>query len=65
MTVNIDFQSARRLVCQYLTNQERKMASFGSMLPSRASSPEVHLVITDVVEHDFGWVFFWDSKEVC
>ena len=39
------------------------MSSFGSALPGYKSRPKHELVIVKELEYDFGWVFFWNTKE--
>ncbi len=59
----IDLTTARELMRTYLRRTEREMDAFGSALAANADRPRHHLVITDEQEHDFGWVFFYNTKE--
>lgn len=60
----ITIEEARRNVLEWLEVQERKMNSFGSALPGYATRRKHRLMINDVAteEHDFGWVFFWNTR---
>lgn len=59
----IDFSTAQKLVMERLAKMEREMHYFGSALPDYKDRPYVHLVVTNTTEHDFGWVFEYDTKE--
>ena len=59
----IDFDTAQKLVLERLAKMERNMHDFGSALPDREHTPKLHLVISKAVEYEFGWVFFYDTKE--
>lgn len=39
------------------------MNSFGSALPGHQDRPRHHLVIVEEREYEFGWAFFWNTKE--
>jgi hypothetical protein len=39
------------------------MNSFGSALPGYRDRPRHHLVIVEEREYEFGWAFFWNTKE--
>jgi hypothetical protein len=47
----------------YLRRAETRMNSFGSALPGHRDRPKHHLVIVDEREYEFGWAFFWNTKE--
>jgi hypothetical protein len=61
----ISADEARRIVVERLRANEEDMNAFGSALPGHASKPKVHLMIVEVTiqEHDFGWVFCYNSRE--
>jgi len=59
----IDSQTALQLVSEHLTKMERDMNDCRSALPDNENNPYLHLVIAGITEHDFGWVFFYDTKE--
>ena len=61
----IDKETARCSVQDHLAKQEVEVNSFGSALPGFADKPKLHLVILDehTQEHDFGWVFFYNTQE--
>jgi hypothetical protein len=63
MTGVITAQIAHQIVSEYLAKSERRMNEFGSALPEYNSRPHLHLAISQMVEHDFGWVIFYDTKE--
>jgi len=56
---------ATELVLKWLLNAEREMNAFGSALPGYSEKEHLHLVIveSETEEHDFGWVFYWTSRE--
>lgn len=55
--------NADEAVSGYLRMQEREMDLFGSALPENRDRPPHQLVVMDAQEHDFGWVYFYNSKE--
>jgi hypothetical protein len=55
-------ESADEAVAALLRSMEREMDLFGSALPENENRPPHHLVVTRVDEHDFGWVYFYNSK---
>jgi len=59
----IDFETAHRLVSAGLAERERRMNEFGSALPENKNKPYLHLAISEITEHDFGWVFCYSSSE--
>jgi Immunity protein 35 len=59
----IDFDTARQLVSEYLAKAEELMNAFGSELPDHKDNSRPHLVVTEVAEHDFGWLFAYNTKE--
>ena len=63
--MHIDHDKAREIVAQRLRKDEEEMNSFGSALPEFKNRSKVHLIILDdeTQEHEFGWVFFYDSRE--
>ena len=60
----MEIDSAIKLVNHYLRESENEMNSFGSGLPDYVN-PEIELQIitSSTQEHDFGWVFFYNSKK--
>ncbi|CAM3181735.1 YrhB domain-containing protein [Rariglobus hedericola] len=56
---------ANQLAVDWLGKAERDMNAFGSALPGHAEKAPTHLMILDALteEHDFGWVFYWTSRE--
>jgi hypothetical protein len=63
--MTMDFSAAHQLVIQRLDQMEVDMNEFGSALPGFESRKKHHLVIADHLtqEHDFGWVFFYNTEE--
>ena len=61
----MDYQAARDLVAARLARWEVEMNDFGSALPGFENRKIHHLVVVDALtqEHDFGWVFFYDTEE--
>ncbi|KRC23412.1 YrhB domain-containing protein [Acidovorax sp. Root217] len=55
--------TADEAVQAYLRRLEQAMDNFGSALPVNANRPPHQLAITSIDEHDFGWVYFYDSAE--
>jgi hypothetical protein len=39
------------------------MDAFGSALPENKNRPAHQLVVTETTEYDFGWVYFYNSRE--
>ena len=60
----MDINSAKKIVENQLREYEDKGNSFGSGLPGYVN-PEIELVIVDELtqEHEFGWVFCYNSKK--
>ena len=56
-------QSADEAAQARLREMEREMDLFGSALPENKDRPSHHLVITRTAEHEFGWVYFYNSRE--
>jgi Immunity protein 35 len=54
--------TADDLVALYLRKLEREMDLFGSALPENKGRSPHQLVVVDVQEHDFGWVYFYNAK---
>ena len=59
----IDLKTAHGLILAYLAKAERDMNGFGSALPGHKDKPHIHLVVSKVIEYDFGWVFCYNAKE--
>jgi hypothetical protein len=56
-------RSAEEAVLVYLRTLERETDNFGSALPENVGRPKCRLAIARVDEHDFGWVYFYNSAE--
>ena len=56
-------QSAADAVQAHLKTVEREMDLFGSALSENRGRPAHHLVIARVLEYEFGWVYFYNSRE--
>ena len=56
-------QTADDAVQTYLRTVEREMDLFGSALPENRNRPAHHLVVTQTLEYEFGWVYFYNSSE--
>ncbi len=54
---------ADEAISEYLRTLEREMDLFGSALPENRDRPRHRLAVIDVQESDFGWVYFYNSKE--
>ena len=59
----IDFQKAQRIIAERLVKMERDMNDFGSALPDHKDKPYLHLVVTETIEYEFGWVFVYNARE--
>lgn len=59
----IDLGTARERMVEFLRRAEGKSNSFGSGLPGYRERPKHHLVIAQEREYEFGWAFFWNTKE--
>lgn len=53
---------ADEVVSGYLRMQEREMDLLGSVLPENRDRLPHQLVVVDVQEYEFGWVYFFNSK---
>lgn len=58
-----DLTTARELVKDFLQGSGARMNSFGSALPGHQNRPKHDLVIVSERKYDFGWVFFWNTKQ--
>ena len=56
-------QSADDAVQARLREMEREMDLFGSALPENKDRPSHHLAVISSEEHEFGWVYFYSSRE--
>jgi hypothetical protein len=54
---------ADQLVAMYLDDHEIAAYDFGSPLPLHDDHHDQKLVVVRVDEHDFGWVYFYDSSK--
>jgi hypothetical protein len=59
----IDLATARERMMEFLRRAEARGNSFGSALPGYRERPKHHLVIVEEREYEFGWAFFWNTKE--
>lgn len=61
----ITAHDATEKVREWLVRTEHAMNSFGSALPGYSEKEHLHLIIVEsgTEEHDFGWVFYWTSRE--
>ena len=48
---------------ELLRRAEARSGSFGSGLPGHRERPKHHFVIVEEREYEFGWAFFWNTKE--
>jgi Immunity protein 35 len=55
-------QHADQVVAAYLDEHEIATFDFDSPLPRHEDHHDKKLVIVRVDEHDFGWVYFYDSS---
>lgn len=55
-------ESADREVSTYLRALEREMNEFGSALPENKNRPPHELTVTEVLEEELLWVYFYNSK---
>jgi hypothetical protein len=58
-----DYNSAEKVVLELLKETEREINEFGSALTGHSNQPRVRLIISEVIEQDFGWVFIYDTEE--
>ena len=58
-----DLTTARERVTEHLRQMETRKHSFASALPGHKDRPKHHLVVVSEREYDFGWVFFYNTKE--
>jgi len=60
----MDIDTAKLVVETCLKSSEDELNSYGSGLPDY-ENPNIELVILEDLtqEHDFGWVFFYNSKK--
>ena len=58
-----DYNSAEKAVTDLLAKTEKEINDEGSGLPGYANEPKFRLVISDVIEQDFGWVFVYETEE--
>ncbi len=56
-------QSADDAVQARLREMEREMDLFGSALPENKDRPSHHLAVISTEEHEFGWVYFYSTRE--
>jgi len=59
----IEFETAQRILVSHLATVGREMNLFGSALPNAKDRPYTHLVVSHVTEYEFGWMFFYNSRE--
>ena len=58
-----DHPTAREVVRSHLQKMETGMNSERKAMSGGVNRPPCQLVIVGEQEHDFGWVFFWNTKE--
>jgi Immunity protein 35 len=56
-------QHADHIVATYLEEHEIASYDFGSALPGHDDRHDQKLVIVRVDEHEFGWLYFYDSSK--
>ena len=56
-------QHADQLVATFLEEHEVAAYDFGSLLPRHEDHHDQKLVIVRVDEHEFGWLYFYDSSK--
>ncbi len=61
--MTITQQTADAAISARLRSMEQEMDLDGSALPANRDRPPHQLVVVGVEEHDFGWVYFYNSKE--
>lgn len=63
--MTITRKKAQEIVNCYLKKAEAAMNAFGSALPGYHEHPKYRLIILNdqTQEHDFGWVFFYNTRE--
>jgi hypothetical protein len=60
--VPITREHADQVVATYLDEHEIAAYDFDSPLPRHEDHHDQRLVVTRVDEHEFGWVYFYDSS---
>ncbi|WAC73739.1 YrhB domain-containing protein [Roseateles sp. SL47] len=61
--MSITQQTADATLSAHLRGMEQAMDQLGAALPENRDRPPHQLVVLKVEEHDFGWVYFYNSKE--
>lgn len=56
-------QHADQMVATYLDEHEIASYDFGSPLPRHDDRHDQELVVVRVDEHEFGWLYFYDSSK--
>ena len=59
----IEYREARASIIKHLKNMEREIEEFGSALPNHQAGEHSELVITNVTEHEFGWILTYNTKK--
>jgi hypothetical protein len=59
----IALMEAEKIVAERLSMMEREMHEFGAALPKSKNNPSLHIVVTETIEYDFGWVFTYNTRE--
>lgn len=57
----IDLPSAKALVLSHLARMERELNELGQAHPG--GGERLHLTISEIVEHEFGWIFGYCTQE--
>lgn len=58
----IDLPSAKELVLSHLAGVERELNELSAAHPS-GGRERLHLTISEIVEHEFGWIFGYCTQE--
>ncbi len=59
----INFDTAQTIITEHLVQLERDLNNFGSALPGHKEKPRLHLVVTNITEYEFGWLFTYNTEE--
>jgi hypothetical protein len=58
-----DYNAAEKAVLELLRETERGINESGSVSTGHSSETRVRLIIFEVIEQDFGWVFLYETLE--
>jgi hypothetical protein len=59
----ISAEEARRIVEARLRADEHNLNSHGAALPGHGARKKLHLMVAREEEREFGWMFFYDTRE--